>query len=84
MHMFIKIIIELSIQYLQGCMKGKRPQLKLLDMEFLIPNLYWVILDTGMPKIVVYGVQHKAYCSLEVLRLLIDARRKEGRGSFEH
>ena len=84
MYMFIKIIIELSIQYPQDCMKGKRPQLKLLDMEFLIPNLYWVILDTGMPKIVAYGVQHKAYCSLEVLRLLIDARRKEGRGSFEH
>ena len=45
-------------------MKGKRPQLKLLDMEFLIPNLHWVILDTSMPKIVAYGMQHRAYCSL--------------------
>ena len=80
MYMFIKIIIELSIQYLQDCMKGKRPQLKLLDMEFEMPNLYWVILYTGMPKSVAYGMQH---CSLKLLRLLIDAR-KEGRGSFEH
>ena len=79
--MFIKIIIEFSIQYLQDCMKGKRPQLKLLDMEFVMPNLYWVILDISMPKIVAYGMQH---CSLKLLRLLIDARREEGRGSFEH
>ena len=41
-------MIELSIQYPQDCMKDKRPQLKLLDMEFLIQNLYWVILDTGV------------------------------------
>ena len=81
MHMFIKIIIELSIQYPQDCMKGKRPQLKLLDMEFLIPNLYWVILDTGMQKIVAYGMQYKAYCNLGGVEA-IDGCREGGKGQL--
>ena len=81
MYMFIKIIIELFIQYPQDCMKGKRHQLKLLDMKSLIQNLYWVILDTGMPKIVAYNTRFIVV--LGVLRLLIDAGR-EGRSSFKH
>ena len=80
MYMFIKII-ELSIQYPQDCMKGKRPQLKLLDIDILIQNLYWVILDTGMPKTVAYNT--RLIVVLGVLRLLVDAGR-EGRGSFKH